>query len=493
MTWEDDAGAIRRLYSLTDTQQRPDAPCAALSWSCNGSTLVAGYGRMDHENWCTHKGLVCTWNINRRTLDTHKADLALELPGCVQSLDCHPASNSVFAVGTFNGGVFVADASQPDGQEVVASSGIGQGGHTEPVTQVRWLAGLDARRRRQHFRLVSVAGDGKVLIWAAVRNSATLALLQILPVTAASIPRSLRQGKPSPATATAELGLTCLSFSHENRDLFLLGTEGGNVLKCVLPPGAGADTPPSAVETDAAAAAAAPPPPPLPSPVQFAYTGHRGPVYGLACSPYHRNLFLTASTDMSLSIAHMLERQPAVVLEPGLGYLFDIQWSPVRPLVFAAAGANGLVLLYDLMASQTGPAAILNVAGAKATAADGSGSKAAGGAGGGGSGEAAAAAGLPVVDSGSHRKGEHPVYTLAFNRQRGGLLATGDATGAVHIFNLGQQFSIQVGSYVCFSSVLWLAEEHDIVFSPPVQHVLPHSLMQDPREPGLLDELAGLA
>ena len=45
------------------------------------------------------------------------------------------------------------------------------------------------------------------------------------------------------------------------------------------------------------------------SPLSFAYRGHAGPVYAARFSPFHRNVFLTASTDGSLRLYNTLAAQ----------------------------------------------------------------------------------------------------------------------------------------------------------------------------------------
>ncbi len=83
--------------------------------------------------------------------------------------------------------------------------------------------------------------------------------------------------------------------------------------------------------------------------VTFSFARHMGPVYGVAASPFHRNLILSCSTDMRIHVTSLLARTPLAVLEPDAGYLYDVQWSPARPLVFAAATGSGAVVVYDLL------------------------------------------------------------------------------------------------------------------------------------------------
>ena len=56
----------------------------------------------------------------------------------------------------------------------------------------------------------------------------------------------------------------------------------------------------------------------------------------------------------------MLQSKPILTVEPGPGYVFKTQWSPVRPLVFGAATSDGHVLVCDLKASRIAPVVTLD-------------------------------------------------------------------------------------------------------------------------------------
>lgn len=43
------------------------------------------------------------------------------------------------------------------------------------------------------------------------------------------------------------------------------------------------------------------------SPIKFVFRPHHGPVYGICCSPFHRNLFLSCSTDASARLYSLLD------------------------------------------------------------------------------------------------------------------------------------------------------------------------------------------
>lgn len=55
MNWEEDSDVIKCLHLLTHKEMNKDLQCTQLSWNKTGSTLAVAYGRMDHQDWCTHK------------------------------------------------------------------------------------------------------------------------------------------------------------------------------------------------------------------------------------------------------------------------------------------------------------------------------------------------------------------------------------------------------------------------------------------------------
>ena len=102
-------------------------------------------------------------------------------------------------------------------------------------------------------------------------------------------------------------GGTCMSFQEQQRKkavvdsaTLVVGTEGGAIFRCLLGSGAG--------QVDAGQK--------YRSPVKADFAGHAGPACAVACSPFHRSLFLSAGTDATIKIFNMLYRQPILELEP---------------------------------------------------------------------------------------------------------------------------------------------------------------------------------
>jgi WD40 repeat protein len=90
------------------------------------------------------------------------------------------------------------------------------------------------------------------------------------------------------------------------------------------------------------------------------YEKHMGPVTGASCSPFHRRLFLTASTDGTVRMYDTLGHRPVAVFEPGSNeYLLAVKWSPVRPCVFVTVSDHGTVYIFDLLISKQIPAYVI--------------------------------------------------------------------------------------------------------------------------------------
>ncbi|EDO43231.1 predicted protein [Nematostella vectensis] len=381
--WEEKSSAVTCQHRLINQASGNQLQITSLSWNSTGSVIAAAYGRLDHEDWCTHKSSLCTWNLDRRGINVNKADTTVDLSSCLLSLAFHPKSPALIAGGTFNGEVHLWDLSCED-EMLVASSGMGNDSHREPVNKIMWL--LDPDSKGKKYQILSASGDGKVLLWQVPPiESQDLRLVGGYILQTGAVPRSLRTSK---AKGDMEMGVTTLSFSHEDKTLFVLGSEAGGIFKCSV----NSRGPPVGNVTSSV---------PLGSPVTFAFAPHVGPVFSVNCSPYHRNLFLTCGTDGTIRLYTMLQAKPLLSLEPAAGYLFAIRWSPVRPLVFSVATGDGRLLIYDMKVNHINPVTTIDVSDKK------------------------------------------PVHTLEYNIHRRQLVATGDSEGVIKIWRLSDELTTQ--------------------------------------------------
>ncbi|NXL28248.1 WDR34 protein, partial [Glaucidium brasilianum] len=411
VNWTDQNETVLCLHTLSYPEaQDQNLQVTSVSWNATGSVVACSYGRLEGGDWSTEKSYVCTWNLDRRGLNPQRPDLVVDVPSCVMGLSFHPSQPSLIAGGLFSGELVVWDTSRTE-DPVVWRTGMTGDTHTDPVYQVTWLP--DAKHRNRS-RLLSASTDGKILVWRE-EQPGRLALAEGFALVAQQVPRSTQLKKF--AWGEAAVGVTSLSFSHFDPHVFVVGVEGGYSLKCS-----------TAAETPALRGAAGSIP--LRAPAELAFAPHGGPVYSVSCSPFHRrvlgnaksscfllppsprNLFLSCGTDGKVHLHSMLQTQPLISLQLSKKYLFCVRWSPVRPLVFAAASGEGNcnkyfwftgdVHLFDFEKSSHKPALSLKQA----------------------------------MD-------ERPVYCLEFNVKQSRLLAAGDATGAVRVWQLSSDFTEQ--------------------------------------------------
>lgn len=373
----EDTSSISCVHKLSHSELISKFQVTGLSWNSTGAVIAACYGRYDHEDWCTHKTALCTWNLERRNLNENKPDTTIDLSSCLMCIAFHPDNPAQIAGGNFNGDVMLWDLSRED-DLLLATSGIGDDGHREPVSKIYWVP--DTSSKRKKFLLVSVCSDGKILIWKLDKKKHILQVVDGFVLMAQSLPRHL---KSKNMRSDKEVGVTCISYNCEDKDVFVVGSEPGAVFKCSMH----AQGEPAGGHIVSSV--------PLRSPVTFPYTSHHGPVYSIEFSPFHRNAFLSSAMDQSIRLYSMLQAQPVLTIEPGEGYVFSVKWSPVRPSLFAAATESGNVLFYDLKNNQSVP--------------------------------------LKKLEANDKKI---PVYTCQFNPSQFQLLATGDGEGYISIYRL---------------------------------------------------------
>ncbi|NWX42491.1 WDR34 protein, partial [Steatornis caripensis] len=396
VNWTDQNETVLCLHTLSYPEaQDQNLQVTSVSWNATGSVVACSYGRLDGGDWSTEKSCVCTWNLDRRALNPQRPDIVVDVPSSVMCLAFHPSQPSLIAGGLFSGELVVWDTSRTE-DPVIWRTGMTDDTHADPVYQVNWLP--DAKHRN-HSRLLSVSTDGKILVWREERDG-RLALAEGFAVVSQQIPRNTQLKKF--AWGEAAVGVTSLSFSHFDPCVFVVGVEGGYSLKCST----SAET--LALHRTKSSV-------PLRAPAELAFSPHGGPVYSVSCSPFHRqvlNLFLSCGTDGQVHLHSMLQAQPLISLQLSKKYLFCVRWSPVRPLVFAAASGEGKaainicftgdVHLFDFEKSSRKPTVSIKQV-----------------------------------------TGEHPVYCLEFNTKQTRLLAAGDATGTVKVWQLSSDFTEQ--------------------------------------------------
>ncbi|KAF0687597.1 Aste57867_20716 [Aphanomyces stellatus] len=391
-----------------------------VSWNATGSVLAVSYGRFDHSGWCDYRSALCLWNIFSADLNAAKPHVVLETSSGLMCVAHHPTNPAVVAAGSFNGEIYVWNTSLEE--TLVATSGIGDYFHREPVTKLAWV--FDTPSREYH--IASVGGDGKVLLWQ-LKDKLAFPVEGFLLKT-----KSTKQPK---AAGLVVGGNPSLDFKSSSR--FDCRSEGGAVGRCFSSQASkGAFKGEIKWSNNAQRLVSAAPQPTdvrrhveayakdkklrdvrvatvfdakpdvhwlYKSALDFAFEPHGGPVYDIHYSPFHPSLFLTGSSDGSVRLYHYLQKAPVVCFEVGPQYLYSVAWSKTRPLVFAVASEDGSVYIYDLKENQLHPTATLA----------------------------------------SDAKAQHrpAIFSVEFNPRQRNFLASGDGNGLAHVWKLPWQLS----------------------------------------------------
>lgn len=233
--------------------------------------------------------------------------------------------------------------------------------------------------------VVSACSGGRVLRWNVDGAEGKLKLTAGFALIRQQLPLSRSATRVS---GDAAIGVTSLALSPWDTDMFLVGTEGGLVLKCSFSSQTVAAVPPDSASVT------------LHAPAQFSFSPRAGPIQSLHFSPFHRNLFVSVGTDGSAHVHSVLQPAPLLSLRVSDAYVFGVRWSPVRPLMFVAVTGQGVLQVFDL------------------------GQK-----------------GLRPVATIEQDTGGQCALCVEFNQQQ--LLAVGNAGGTVNIWQLSAKFTEQ--------------------------------------------------
>ncbi|XP_061633073.1 WD repeat-containing protein 34 isoform X2 [Phyllopteryx taeniolatus] len=345
VNWEEHNKMVLCLHQLQHPRAlERDLHVTSVSWSCTGAVIACAYGRMAEGDWSNDKSYVCTWNLDHGGLNTKQADLVIDVPTAVTSLCCHPKHPALMAGGLHSGEVVIWDTSQST-DPVLAQTGMSADSHREPVCQVTWVA----LQNKRDFGVLSACSGGRILLWTVSSEQGKLVLKAAFALVQQQV-LSSRTSFKTPAAVSSEYHSV-----------------------------------------------------PLRAPAVFSFRPGSGPVHSIHCSPFHRNLFLSAGTDGLAHLHSLLQTNPLRSLRVSDTYVFKVQWSPTRPLLFAAATEQGEVKIFDLSRRSLRPAATIDPGGVG-----------------------------------------HAATCLAFNCQNTGLLAVGKTDGTVGVWKLSTDLTEQI-------------------------------------------------
>lgn len=247
-------------------------------------------------------------------------EIFIQTKSGVMSIDIHPEAANLVAVGLYDGSVAVYNLASKDYSVPTHRSTAITGKHTDPVWQVKWQA--DDVEKRHNF--YSVSADGNIRSWTMFK--AELIFRNIIQLRRTEDTNVV---DPNPLLYAG----TCFAFNESEKNLFIVGTESGKLLKCSKA---------------------------YSSQYISTYDSHNMAVYSIVWNNFHNNVFASASADWTVKIWD--HTYPVCLFEFDLGSpVGAVAWAPYSSSVFAAVTSDGRVHIFDLGVSKTEPICVQQV------------------------------------------------------------------------------------------------------------------------------------
>ena len=305
-------GVVMPLWTFA-TSRTNKKQVTSLCWNPRYNDLFAvGYGSYDYMRQSS--GMVCCFSLK----NTSHPEYIMSVESGVMCLDFHPQYPSLLAVGCYDGSVLVYDIKNRSNAPIYSSC-LRSGKHSDPVWQVCW-------RHSNAFNFYSISSDGKVANWTMSKNELKMEPFMFLKLTSPVSNKKEDISNLEPATSGLAGG-SAFDFNSKLDNLFLVGTEEGNIHAC------------SKAYSG-----------------QYikSYDGHHMGVHAIQWNPFHEDIFISCSADWTVKIWDHNSSQCLLHFDLG-DDVGDVCWSPYSSTVFAAVTTDGKVHVFDLAQNKREP------------------------------------------------------------------------------------------------------------------------------------------
>jgi len=223
----------------------------------------------------------------------------------------HP--NLVIA-GTYSGQIVMWD-NRSNKRTPIQRSSLSAASHTHPIHCIQVVGSQNAHN------LISISNDGKLCSWTLDNMNTPQETLEL----------QCKQAR--------HVAVTTMGFRPGDVNNFIVGSEEGPVYTATRHGNK--------------------------SGINEFFEGHFGPVTGLSC--HHMpgpidfsHIFLTSSFDWTVKLWNLKEPgKPLYSFENNSDYVYDVQWSPINPALFATVDGTGRLDLWNLINDSEVPTASL--------------------------------------------------------------------------------------------------------------------------------------
>eukprot|EP00357_Protocruzia_adherens_P032167 CAMPEP_0115015212 /NCGR_PEP_ID=MMETSP0216-20121206/26607_1 /TAXON_ID=223996 /ORGANISM="Protocruzia adherens, Strain Boccale" /LENGTH=612 /DNA_ID=CAMNT_0002385235 /DNA_START=118 /DNA_END=1953 /DNA_ORIENTATION=+ len=302
-------------FKFNDDQQCPGRAITAIEWSPrHPELLLAAYNKkkakktsnlVELRDASDPHGMVCLWSTAMR----NRPEYTFTSQSSVTAACFHTFQGNLVIGGTYSGQIVLWDLRARN--IPVQRTALSSNGHSHPVYSLALVGSQNAHN------IVSVSNDGRLCVWS-------MGMLQQPHKTL-----DLKKEKK-------DISGHCITFPEGETNIFFVGSEEGAIHKSQIH-GSKAS---QGMET-----------------ISETYEGHFGPVTSLHCHPTteghqvyeSNNLMLSSSFDWTVKLWNTKEvSKPILSFDSYDDYVYDVQWSPVHPSVFATSDGDGYVDIWDL-------------------------------------------------------------------------------------------------------------------------------------------------
>lgn len=271
----------------------------SLDWSIQHPELLVASYNVNEDSPHDPDGVALVWNSKFKK-DT--PEFIFHCQSAVMSscfANFHP---NLVVGGTYSGQIVLWD-NRVNKRTPVQRTPLSAAAHTHPVYCIKVVGTQNAHN------LISVSTDGKICSWS----------LDMLSQPQDSMELQHRQSKA--------VAVTCFSFLAGDVNNFVVGSEDCTVY--------------TASRHGSKAG------------ITESFEGHQGPVTGIDChtvpgqidfSPY----FITSSFDWTIKLWSNRDLKYIHSFEDNSDYVYDVQWSPIHPALFASVDGMGRLDLWHL-------------------------------------------------------------------------------------------------------------------------------------------------
>ncbi|KAJ3304591.1 WD repeat-containing protein 78 [Kappamyces sp. JEL0829] len=295
-----------------------------MSWNKqNEDILAVSYGE---SKTLLHSstGLILVWSAK----NPEWPDRIYESSSPVTSVDFSKSNPGLLAAGFMDGRVVIYDVRKNDTKWIM-NGGDTAGKHRDPVWELKWVERerVVGDEQSRGETLISVSTDGRVTQWM-IRKGLEYTDLMVLKRVTKQKANAGKANEKSNSFIARQTGGLCFDFNAKDSNVYLVGTEDGQIHKC------------SSSYNE-----------------QYlnTFSTHTGPINKVKWSPFLSNAFLSCSADWTVRLwNHELEDE-VFKFQSGKDTVNDIAWSPHNSTMFGTVSSNGRLEIWDLRYSVLDP------------------------------------------------------------------------------------------------------------------------------------------